>query len=80
MPQFVFEITEDEWQRFAHVMNISSVYAQDDAEYVPLTFDESLRRIFLFGLYHLEHEVLGGSDHRRDGKLDMSPDVAGGKH
>ena len=80
MPKFVVEITEEEWQRLSHVLNISYATADDDAKERPLPFDEALKRIFLLGLYHLEHDVLGGGDHDKEGKLDLSPDVAGGNH
>jgi len=80
MPKFVFEITEEEWQRFVHIFNVSSVNEDDDKKELALSFDDALRRIFLLGLYHLEHDVLGGSDHDKNGKLDLPPDVAGGNH
>ena len=80
MPKFVFEITEEEWQRFSHVLNMSYVNEDDDKKGAALGFDDALKRIFLLGLYHLEHDVLGGGDHDKDGKLDLPPDVAGGNH
>lgn len=80
MPKFVFEITEEEWQRFALVMNVSHISEANDPKEVPLSFDDALKRIFLLGLYHLEHDVLGGADHDKDGNLDPPPDVAGGNH
>jgi hypothetical protein len=81
MPKFVFEITEEEWQRFSHLLNVSSINEDDDKKELALGFDEALRRIFLLGLYHLEHDVLGaGADYDKDGKLDLPPDVAGGNH
>ena len=78
MPKFVFEITEEEWQRFSHVLNMSHV--NEDKKEPALRFDDALRRIFLLGLFLLEHEVLGGGDYDRDGNLDLPPDVAGGNH
>ena len=75
MPQFVFEITEEEWQRFSLVMNVSYVNAGDGAEDAPLTFDDALKQIFLLGLHQLEHEVLGGSDYGTDGEqCDVRPE------
>jgi hypothetical protein len=80
MPKFVFAISEEEWQRFAHILNGSSINQDDEKTEGALGFDEALRRIFLLGLYHLEQDILGGGDHYKDGKLDLPPDVAGGNH
>ena len=59
---------------------MSYVNEGDDPKEARLSFDDALKRIFLLGLYHLEHEVLGVRDHDEDGKLDPPPDVAGGNH
>jgi hypothetical protein len=68
-------------ERFSHVLHMSYVNEGEDKEEEPaLSFDDALRRFFLPGLYHLEHEVLGEADYDRDGKPDLPPDVAGGNH
>jgi hypothetical protein len=78
MPKFVFEITEEEWQRFSHLLNVSSInetYALK--EFAVQSFDDALKRIFLLGLYHLEHEVHGTSDYNKDGKPQFPPGSIG---
>jgi hypothetical protein len=36
MPKFVFDTTEEEWQRFSHVLNMSYVNEGESPENVPL--------------------------------------------
>ena len=44
MPKFVFEITEEEWQRLADVAHIEDVGEDDDASALPRNYGQRSAR------------------------------------